>query len=72
MKTKTSWPFFGEGCRAGEVVPAATVNEALGLIASEHFDALVSGLHLPDAGYGLTVVGAMRHAHPEAVRPGWG
>jgi ActR/RegA family two-component response regulator len=60
---------FREGLesRGFEVVPAATVNEALRRIASEHFDALVSDLHLPDAGDGLTVVSAMRHAHPEAV-----
>jgi DNA-binding NtrC family response regulator len=60
---------FQEGLesRGFEVVLAATVNEALKLIASQHFDALVSDLHMPDAGDGLTVVSAMRHTHPEAV-----
>ncbi|MGA2429463.1 MAG: response regulator [Candidatus Acidiferrum sp.] len=60
---------FQEGLegRGFEVVPAATVNEALRLIASEHFDVLVSQLHTPHAGEGLTVVSAMRQAHPGAV-----
>ncbi len=50
-----------------EVVTAAGVNEALRWIASEHFDVLVSDLHMPGAGDGLTVVSAMRHANPQAV-----
>ncbi|HXJ04846.1 MAG TPA: response regulator [Candidatus Acidoferrum sp.] len=50
-----------------EVVPAASVNEALRLISTEDFDVLLSDLHMPDAGDGFTVVSAMRHAHPKAV-----
>jgi CheY-like chemotaxis protein len=53
--------------RGYEVVTAASVNEALILIASQHFDVLLSDLHMPDAGDGLTVVSAMRHRHPEAI-----
>jgi len=60
---------FQEGLelRGFEVVPAATVNEALRLIADEKFDVLLSDLHMPDAGDGFTVVSAMRHTHPKAV-----
>jgi ActR/RegA family two-component response regulator len=50
-----------------EVATAPSVVEALRLIASEHFDVLVSDLHMPGAGDGLIVVGAMRHANPRAV-----
>lgn len=50
-----------------EVIPAASVNEALHLISADNFDVLLSDLHMPDAGDGLTVVSAMRHAHPKAV-----
>ena len=50
-----------------EVVSAANVNEALKLIGSQTFDVLVSDLHMPSPGDGLTVVSAMRHANPEAV-----
>ena len=46
---------------------AANVNEALALIGSQTFDALLSDLHMPQPGDGLTVVSAMRHAHPKAV-----
>ncbi len=41
--------------------------EALKLIGSESFDVLVSDLHMPHGGDGLTVVSAMRHSHPKAV-----
>jgi CheY-like chemotaxis protein len=60
---------FQEGleARGFEVVIAATVNQALKLISTEHFDVLLSDLHMPDAGDGFTVVSAMRHAHPQAV-----
>jgi CheY-like chemotaxis protein len=37
-----------------EVVSASTVTEALRLISVEQFDVLLSDLHLPDAGDGLT------------------
>jgi DNA-binding response OmpR family regulator len=50
-----------------EVSSAANVNEALKLIGSQTFDVLVSDLHMPGAGDGLTVVSAMRHANPKAV-----
>lgn len=46
---------------------AANVNEALHLIDTQHFDVLLSDLHMPGAGDGFTVVSAMRHANPKAV-----
>jgi DNA-binding NtrC family response regulator len=49
------------------VTVASNVNEALQRIANEPFDVLLSDLHMPDPGDGLTVVSAMRHAHPKAV-----
>jgi CheY-like chemotaxis protein len=49
------------------VTTAATVSEALKHISSDHFDVLLSDLHMPGAGDGLTVVSAMRHANPKAV-----
>jgi DNA-binding response OmpR family regulator len=50
-----------------DVVTAAGVSEALQRIATEHFDVLLSDLHMPGDGDGLTVVSAMRHANPAAV-----
>jgi DNA-binding response OmpR family regulator len=49
------------------VTTAAGVNEALTLINSEPFDALLTDLHMPNAGDGFTVVSAMRHTNPLAV-----
>jgi CheY-like chemotaxis protein len=49
------------------VVEAADVPTAIKLIGSETFDALLSDLHMPAPGDGLTVVSAMRHSHPKAV-----
>jgi CheY-like chemotaxis protein len=49
------------------VATAASVNEALKFIGSQTFDALLSDLHMPGAGDGLTVVSAMRHSNPKAV-----
>ncbi len=49
------------------VVGAANVREALQLIASRSFDVLLSDLHMPHAGDGLTAVSAMRHSNPAAV-----
>ena len=49
------------------VVTAANVNEALQQIATRKFDVLLSDLHMPQAGDGLTVVSAMRHSNPKAV-----
>jgi len=50
------------------VTTAGSVPEALRLITgSETYDVLLSDLHMPGAGDGLTVVSAMRHANPLAV-----
>ena len=49
------------------VTCAANVVEALKHISSAPYDALLSDLHMPGAGDGLTVVSAMRHANPSAV-----
>jgi CheY-like chemotaxis protein len=49
------------------VTSAANVPEALKFISSESYDVLLSDLHMPGAGDGLTVVSAMRHANPMAV-----
>ncbi len=49
------------------VTTAASVPAALKLISSEAYDVLLSDLHMPGTGDGLTVVSAMRHAHPKAV-----
>jgi YesN/AraC family two-component response regulator len=49
------------------VTTAANVSEALKHISSEIFEVLLSDLHMPGAGDGLTVVSAMRHANPKAV-----
>jgi YesN/AraC family two-component response regulator len=50
-----------------EVTMAENVPEALKLISSNVYDVLLSDLHMPGAGDGLTVVSAMRHSNPEAV-----
>ncbi len=50
-----------------EVVAVAGVKDALRRIADENFDVLLSDLHMPHAGDGFTVVGAMRATHPQAV-----
>jgi CheY-like chemotaxis protein len=50
-----------------DVTEAADVPSALKLIISQSFDALVSDLHMPAPGDGLTVVSAMRHSQPLAV-----
>ena len=50
-----------------EVVAVAGVRDALSRIADERFDVLISDLHMPYAGDGFTVVGAMRHTHPKAI-----
>ena len=49
------------------VSSAPNVNQALALISSQTFDALISDLHMPQPGDGLTVVSAMRHANPKAI-----
>src|SRR6202048_5303633 len=50
-----------------EVVLASNVRDALRLIATENFDALLSDLHMPLPGDGFTLVSAMRHTHPDAL-----
>jgi YesN/AraC family two-component response regulator len=50
-----------------EVVVGSNVRDALGLIATEAFDVLLSDPHMPLAGDGFTLVSAMRHTHPDAV-----
>ena len=50
-----------------EVTTAASVLDALSLINSKTFDVLLSDLHMPGTGDGLTVVSAMRHTNPKAV-----
>jgi CheY-like chemotaxis protein len=49
------------------VTTAANVSEALKHINSILFDVLLTDLHMPGAGDGLTVVSAMRHSNPKAV-----
>jgi YesN/AraC family two-component response regulator len=51
------------------VVTAASVNEALKLIAMADtpFDVLLSDLQMPGKGDGLIVASAMRHANPKAL-----
>jgi len=46
-----------------EVVAAANVMEALKLITTQTFDALITDLHMPNPSDGFTVVSAMRHSH---------
>ena len=50
-----------------ETTAAGDVSEALRYISSQKYDVLLSDLHMPGAGDGLTVVSAMRHANPQAV-----
>ncbi len=50
-----------------EVSTAPGAAEALRLIASRGYDVLLTDLHMPGAGDGLTVISAMRHINPQAV-----
>jgi CheY-like chemotaxis protein len=50
-----------------QVTSACDVVQALGYITTQQFDVLLSDLHMPGPGDGLTVVSAMRHANPSAV-----
>jgi DNA-binding response OmpR family regulator len=50
------------------VTTAAGVSEALHLIDTESFDVLLSDLHMPGAGDGFTVISAMHHKNPKAVK----
>jgi DNA-binding response OmpR family regulator len=49
------------------VVAVANVTEALKLITTEPFDALITDLHMPNPGDGFTVISAMRHSQPNAL-----
>jgi YesN/AraC family two-component response regulator len=49
------------------IVAVANVTEALKLITTERFDALITDLHMPNPGDGFTVVSAMRHSQPNAL-----
>ncbi len=49
------------------VTTASNVSQALSQISSRKFDVLLSDLHMPGAGDGLTVVSAMRHSNPKAI-----
>ena len=53
------------------VTAVANVVEALKQISSETYDVLLSDLHMPRDGDGLTVVSAMRKANPSAVTLLW-
>ena len=50
-----------------QVARKSTIKNALGCLAAEAFEALICGLHLPEAGDGFTLVNAMRHFHPNAI-----
>jgi DNA-binding response OmpR family regulator len=50
-----------------KVVTAPNVNKALKCISCQTFDVLVTDLHMPRPGDGLTVVSAMRHGNPDAI-----
>jgi DNA-binding response OmpR family regulator len=50
-----------------EATGAPDVSTALKLISANKYDVLLTDLHMPGAGDGLTVVSAMRHSNPEAV-----
>jgi DNA-binding response OmpR family regulator len=50
-----------------DVVPAASVTEALKLIVTESFEVLITDLHMPNPSDGFAVVTAMRHSQPEAL-----
>src|ERR1700728_1256202 len=50
-----------------EVVSAANVTEALKLITTEHFDVLITDLHMPKPSDGFAVITAMRHIQPKAL-----
>ena len=50
-----------------DITVANNVARALKLISSEPYDVLLSDLHMPRAGDGLTVISAMRHLNPNAI-----
>src|SRR4030088_554710 len=50
-----------------DVVPAASVTEALKFIIPESFDVLITDLHMPNPSDGFAVITAMRHSQPDAL-----
>jgi DNA-binding NtrC family response regulator len=50
-----------------DVVPAASVTEALKLITTESFDVLITDLQMPNPSDGFALVTAMRHSQPDAL-----
>jgi len=50
-----------------EVVPAASVTEALKLITTQSFDVLITDLHMPNPSDGFAVVTAIRHSQPDCL-----
>ncbi len=54
-------------CNHFNVTAVENVGEALHIIGTEHFDVLLSDLHMHGAAEGFTVVSAMRDANPDAV-----
>ncbi|MCU1284134.1 MAG: response regulator receiver protein [Acidobacteriales bacterium] len=50
-----------------KVIAASTVKEALGLLVSGKFSALLCMLQGPTPGDSFTLINAMRHVHPDAV-----
>jgi CheY-like chemotaxis protein len=50
-----------------DVATATNVPDALKLISLGTYDVLLSDLHMPGAGDGLTVVSAMRHSNPQTI-----
>lgn len=50
-----------------EIAVANSVSDGLKLLTACHFDGLLSDLHMPGAGDGLTMISAMRHMNPSAV-----
>ncbi len=50
-----------------DVAAAGSVTEALRQIVTQHFDVLITDLHMPGPGDGFTVATAMRHTQPNAL-----
>ena len=50
-----------------DVAAAANVTQALKLIITESFDALITDLHMPSPSDGFAVVTAMRHSQPNTL-----
>jgi ActR/RegA family two-component response regulator len=49
------------------VAPSASVSDALGRILTQHFDVLISNIHITGPQDGCAVVTAMHHVQPEAL-----